>query len=423
LSIIGDVYASDVLGKPVIDQGGDELGKLVDFSVEIGRIFPRVSGLVLKAGKQKKVLQWERITVFNRKVMSADLRGTEPADFLPESSGMLACKSLLDKQIVDINGAKVVRVNDLKLGEAEGSLCLMAVDVGVSGLFRRLGIRKRWETLARVLGYSEPTRLISWNFLQPLEPKLGALTLKVPRQQLGNLHPSDIAEIIADVPPADRPVLMEHLDIETMAETIHELEPNVQAAIIAEMEPEQAADILEAMPPDEAADIMGDLPEETAQELFRRMEREEAEDVQELLEHEEDTAGGIMTTEFISFTPEMTVSDAMREYRLEAPNVEAASQYVLYVLDDEERLLGEVSLKDLILSPPGRPLSELMRTEFKHILPDEDDKDAAITISKYNLLALPVVDEDRRMLGIITVDDALDLVLPPQSRRRKGRIG
>jgi Mg/Co/Ni transporter MgtE len=189
------------------------------------------------------------------------------------------------------------------------------------------------------------------------------------------------------------------------------------------MEPEHAADILEAMPPDEAADIMGDLSEDTAQELFRRMEKEDAEDVQELLGHEEDTAGGIMTTEFLSFTQEMTVSDALREYRLEAPNVEAASQYVLYVLDDEERLLGEFSLKDLVLSPPGRQLSELMKPEFKHIHPGEDDKDAAVTISKYNLLALPVIDDDRRMIGIITVDDALDLVLPPQSRRRKGRIG
>jgi len=423
VSIIGDVYTSDVLGKPVIDPAGEELGRLTDFSVEIGSMFPRVSGLVLKVGKQKKVLSWQHVSVFNKKVMSADASVQELADFLPESSGMLACKSLLDKQIVDINGAKVVRVNDLKLGEAEGALCLMAVDVGVSGLFRRLGIRKRWESLARLLGYKETTRLISWNFLQPLEPKLGALTLRVPRQHLGSLHPSDIAEIISDVSANERPAIMEHLDIETMAETIHELEPNVQAAIIAEMEPEQAADILETMPPDEAADIMGDLPEETAQELFRRMEKEEAEDVQELLEHEEDTAGGLMTTEYISFAPEMTVSDALREYRLEAPNVEAASLYVLYVLDDEERLLGEISLKDLVLSTPSKPVGEVMKQEFKYISPGEDDKDAAVTISKYNLLALPVVDDERRLLGVITVDDALDLVLPPQSRRRKGRIG
>jgi len=168
---------------------------------------------------------------------------------------------------------------------------------------------------------------------------------------------------------------------------------------------------------------MGDLPEETAQELFRRMDKEEAEDVQELLEHEEDTAGGLMTTEVISFEQNMNVADALREYRLEAPNVEAASLHMLYVLDDEERLLGEVSLKDLVLSPPHKPLTEVMKTEFKQVHPGEDDRDAAVVISKYNLLALPVVDDDRRILGIITVDDALDLVLPPQSRRRKGRIG
>ncbi|MBI5696834.1 MAG: magnesium transporter, partial [Nitrospirae bacterium] len=336
---------------------------------------------------------------------------------------MLACKNLLDRQIVDINGAKVVRVNDLKMGEVKGNLCLIAADVGVSGLFRRLGIKKRWDKLARVLGFKQTTTLISWNFLQPLEPKLSKLTLTVTRKNIDDLHPSDIAQILSDVSQKERSALMDTLDVETMAETMHELEPSVQADIIARMDTEHAADILEEMPPDEAADIIGDLSAERAKEILEKMEADEAGDVQELLEHEEDTAGGMMTTEYISFTPEMTVEEALAEYRLAAPDVETVSAYTMYVLDTDERLLGEVHLKDLVLALPKKRLVEIMDKEFKYATAGEDEREVAEIISKYNLLALPVLSEDDRILGIVTVDDVVDLILPPQSRRRKHRIG
>ncbi len=423
MSYIGDVYISEILGKPVLDPAGEDTGRLVDFTVSLGELFPRVSGLVVQRRKERYVIPWEGVSIFNKKVISTSLKAS---DIKPEPAGegeMLACRNLLDKQIVDINGAKVVRVNDLKLGEVQGKLCLMAADVGISGLFRRLGIRKRWEGLARLLGFKQATNLISWNFLQPLEPRLSSLTLTVPRQQMSNLHPSDIAQILSDVSQKDRKAIFESLDLQTAAEAIHELEPKIQAKIIADMDREQAADILEAMPPDEAADLVADLPEEHAKEILDLMEAEEAEDVQELLVHEEDTAGGLMTNEYISFTPELTVEESFREYRLEAPNVEAASAYMLYVTDAQERLLGEVSLKDLVLASPRKKIGDIMNTDFIHVAPDKDEREAAELISKYNLLALPVLDEDKKMLGIVTVDDVVDLVLPPQSRRRKGRIG
>jgi len=423
MHFIGDIYVSEVLHKQVLDPAGDELGSIEDFVITLGELFPQVSGVVVQRRKERRVVPWEDISIFNRKVVSARLSaGSLPTLSLGEHE-MLACKNLLDKQIVDINGAKVVRVNDLKLGEVKDHLCLIAADVGFAGLFRRLGMKKRWERLGRLLGYRQTTDLISWNFLQPLEPRLSKLTLTVPRQQMSSLHPADIAQIISDVSHRDRHAIVASLDIETAAETIHELEPGVQANIISHMNTEQAADILEAMPPDEAADVMGDLPEEKAQEILELMEEDEAEDVQELLSHEDDTAGGMMTTEYLSFTPEMTVEDALVEYRLEAPDVESASAYVLYVMDDEERLLGEVSLKELILASPKKTLAELMDTEYKYAEPGEDEKEVAETISKYNLLALPVLDEDRKIIGIVTVDDVVNLILPPQSRRRKHRIG
>ncbi|HEY3347808.1 MAG TPA: CBS domain-containing protein [Nitrospirota bacterium] len=420
---IGDIYVSEILGKPVLDPHGDDIGRIVDFTVILGELFPRVSALIVSKKGDFCRIPLDSISIFNKKVISTTLHAHIIKTGGPEQGEMLACKHLLDKQIVDINGAKVVRVNDLKLGEAQGHLCLIAADIGISGIFRRLGIKKRWERLARLLGFKHATNLISWNFLQPLEPSLSKLTLTVTRGQMNNMHPADIAQIISEVSSRDRQAIVNSLDIETAAEAIHELEPHVQATIISAMDEDKAADILEEMPPDEAADLLGDLPEEKANGILRKMEAEEAEDVQELLTHEDDTAGGLMTTEYLSYPPDVTIEEALVDYRLQAPDIETASAYILYVLDSDERLLGEVMLKDLILAHPKRTLGEIMRRDVPSIDPGEDEMEAARIISKYNLLALPVLEEDRTLLGIITVDDAVDLVLPPQSRRRKHRIG
>jgi len=423
MHFIGDMYVSEVLRKQVLDPHGDEVGRLADFTIALGEIFPRVSGLVVIRKGARYRVPWEDLAIFNKMVISTKHPALTYTSTAIGPEEMLVCKNLLDKQIVDINGAKLVRVNDLKLGEVKGHPCLIAADVGVSGLFRRMGLKKRWEKLARLLGFKHTTDLISWNFLQPLEPKLSKLALTVPRGQMNRMHPSDIAQIIAEVSHKDRRAIVESLDIETAAETIHELEPSVQATIITQMDEEQAADILEAMPPDEAADLMADLSEEKAHGIMKLMESEEAEDVAELLEHEEDTAGGLMTTEYLSFPPGMTVEEALVEYRLEAPDIESSSAYVLYITDPEERLLGEVYLKDLLLSPLKKTMSEIMRTDIKYAEPDEDEMEVARIISKYNLLSMPVMDEEKKLLGIVTVDDIVDLVLPPQSRRRRHRIG
>ena len=418
---IGDVYVSEILKKQVLDPTGEESGRLDDFIITIGELLPRVSGLLVSRKGGLYRVPWEEVSIFNKKIVSTNLSPEAVPVFEPGKGEMLACRELLDKQIVDINGAKVVRVNDLKLGEVKGNLCLIAADVGASGLLRRLGLKKQWESAVNFLGLKYSTSLISWNYLQPLQPQLGKLALTVSRKQMSTLHPADIAEIISEVSQKDRRAIVESLDIETAAETIHELEPSVQADIITHMDEEQAADILEAMPPDEAADLVADLSEDKAHGILKRMEAEDAEDVQELLEHEEDTAGGLMTTEYLSFPPDMTVSESMMEYRLAAPDVESASAYVIYVLDAEERLLGEVHLKDLVLSSRDRKLEEIMHTDIKTASPDDDEREVAEKISKYNLLALPVVEEDR-MLGIVTVDDVVDLLLPPQSRRKKRRM-
>jgi Mg/Co/Ni transporter MgtE len=234
------------------------------------------------------------------------------------------------------------------------------------------------------------------------------------------MHPADLAEIISEVSQKERTAIFGSLDVETAAEALHELEAGLQADIIDDMSKERASDILERMPPDEAADVLGDLPEAKAQELINLMEKEEAEDVQELLEHEDDTAGGLMTTEYLAFPPDMTVEEAVKELRLEAPDVETV--YYLYIVDAGEKIIGVLSLKNLILAMPQTLLGDIMVTPAKTLPLDAGRQDVAEFVSKYNLLAAPVVDDDMVMRGIVTVDDVLDFLLPTASRKKRRKL-
>ncbi len=416
----GEIFVSEVYKKPVLDQSGEEIGRLKDIVVGPGEPFPPVQALVVTHRGSLFLLRWDQINLFNRRVISANVHAADisPASLVP--SDILICRDLLDKQIVDINGAKLVRVNDLKFGDVSSKMCLVAADIGLRGVLRRLGMETRGERILTLFRYTLPHKLIGWNFLQTIEPRLTRLTLTVSRQKVSKLHPADLAEIISEVSQKERTALFGSLDLQTAAEALHELEPRVQAEIIDDMSRERASDILEQMPPDEAADVLGDLPEEKAQELIKLMQKEEAEDVQELLEHEEDTAGGLMTTEYLAFPPDMTVEEAITELRLEAPDVETI--YYLYIINEQDILVGVLSLKDLILAKSHMLLADVMKTPVKSLSLEAEQKDVAELISKYNLLAAPVVDEKGAMQGIVTVDDVIDFLLPPASRKKRRKL-
>lgn len=420
MSLIGEVFIADVLGKSVLDPAGDELGKVRDIAVEGGGTFPRAVGIVLERNKSLRFLPWEELAIFNRRIISSSKPETDLAEFVPSPDRLLIAKDILDKQIVDINGAKVVRVNDVKLTDEGGNALLTDVDVGMRGLLRRLGIERRGEAFFRAIRHPLRHTLIPWTVIQPLESKLDRLTLSVTRDAMSDLHPSDIAQIISDLAPDERTEFFEKLDLETAAEALHELEPEVQADIIADMDGEQAADVIERMPPDEAADVIADLPADKAQEILGLMEKDEAQDVHELLHHEDDTAGGLMTNEYLAYPPETTVGDALARFKEDAAEIEAV--YYLYAVQDE-KLVGVLGLKEAILSAePGRRLDEVMHRKLITVRAESDHHTVAELISKYNLLALPVVDDDHCLLGVITVDDVVDLLLPPASRRRRRRM-
>lgn len=414
---IREIYISAVLNRPVISETGRELGRLWDLIITPGEAFPAVSHLLVKRKGKVLSVPWPEVSLFNQFVVSVNARAAKPAPYIAREGEILVRRDILDKQIVDVDGAKVVRVNDLKLGGYQQVLCIFSVDIGFRGLLRRLGYERFGEKAARVWNRDLPHQEIGWQFVQPLEMNVSKLALTMAREQMADLHPADLAQILAEIPSSHVQTVLDTLDTETAGEAIHELEPELRTRIISQLDSEQASDILEEMAPDEAADVLGDLPEEKAQELLGLMDEEEAEDIQELMEHEDDTAGGLMNTEFLAITGEMTVDDALQQVRLLAPDVETV--YYVYVTDAEDRLSGVVSLKELLVSPPKTLIAEVMHTNLKTVDVDAEPEDILEIIAKYNLIAVPVLDGEKKLAGIVTVDDILEMFLPYALKRKR----
>ncbi|NVN93308.1 MAG: magnesium transporter [Desulfuromonadales bacterium] len=389
------------------------MGKLWDVAIAPGDALPIVTGLLLKQGKRVYTIPWQRVLLFNPLVVSVAGAATDYLAYEATSSSILLRRDVLDKQIVDVNGAKVVRVNDVKLTPYEDLLCIFSVDIGFRGLLRRIGYERLWLLVQKDIPQSE----IGWQFVNPLEINAAGLTLSMAREQLAEMHPADIAEIIANIPRNTIQGVLNSLDHETAGEAIHELEPELRSRIISLMDSEHASDILEEMPPDEAADILGDLPEEKAQELLRLMDREEAEEIKELMEHEEDTAGGLMNHEFVAISSDTTVGSALDEIKRQAEEIETI--YYAYILDVAERLVGVVSLRELLIGNPDLPVSEIMTEQLKTVDVEAEPEDILALLAKYDLIAIPVLDEVGKMAGVVTIDDVVELFLPYALKRRR----
>jgi CBS domain-containing protein/sporulation protein YlmC with PRC-barrel domain len=420
MPFLGELFISEILKKPVLDPKGDELGRVKDLVIVRGEPLPKVSSLIIEKKRVIYNLPWLDLNIFNKRIISANIYSEALQPYELNEEDLLLVRDILDKQIVDINGAKVVRVNDVKLEGYDTEAILIAVDVGMRGIMRRLGVERGGEDLMRLFKKHIPYHLISWNYIQTLEPKLTTISLTVPRQMLADLHPADIADIISQVSHKEGATFFNDLDVDVAAEALSELKPETQVDIISEMDTDKAADIIEEMPPDEAADILSDLPVDKAKEILESIEKEEAEDIQELLCHEEDTAGGLMTNVFIAYPPETTVRKAIENFKRDAEVFETV--YYIYVMDTNEKLFGVVSLRDMILADLDAKLSDIMATKLKTVTPETDEMEVAGIISKYNLLAIPVIDTEGFILGIVTIDDIIDRILPPSAKRKRRKV-
>ena len=414
------LYLSQVIGRPVRDRQGERIGKVADLIVAIGDRYPPVTGLVVATGRRRIFLGWADVASFDETGATLATHMLDINKFQQRPNELLLFQDLQDKQIVDIDGRKVVRVNDLRLDHIEGNLHLVAVDVGAAGILRRLGVEGPFRTLARNLNLAVPERYIDWEDVDPLESSIASIRLRVPHQGLRSLHPADLASIIEELAPRDRAGLVASLPDEAAADAMEEMTPETQVEVLEDLEPERAADILEEMSPDDAADLIADLSDAAREEILPLMEREEREELRELLGYPEDSAGGIMTTEFIAMPASLTAEQAIERLRELEPDAETI--YYLYVTDDDGRLVGVLSLRDLIVARPSAVVRDFMYADPVAVKVLASQEEVAQIVAKYNLLAVPVVDDGDRLLGIVTVDDAIDTVLSAATRRRLPRL-
>lgn len=413
-------FASSLLGRPVIDKLGKPLGVLHDLSMERGERLPYIASLVVRKGQSLSSVPWAGVDLFNAYVIAVDMERAPAEPFDPDGEGViLVRRDIMDKQIVDVGGARLVRVNDVKVEGCLDALCVTAVDTGVRGLARRLKQERLWAFLSGVFRKDLPHNEISWQFVQPLDDKVTSLSLTVSRDKLVDMHPADLAEIIAQLPHEDAEKMLRSLDDETVGEALAEMEPEEGGRLLSRMEKERASDILEEMAPDEAADVLTELPDEEAKELLGLMDAEDAEKVQELLEHEEDTAGALMVNEFFALPPALTAEEALGHIRAKALETELI--YYVYVLDAAQRPLGVASLREILGAPPQATLEEIMSQPLKTVHTDSSADEAMEVVEKYGLWAVPVLDEEGALAGVITADDMLSHSLRETNRRKRLR--
>ncbi len=408
VTVLGEFYFSRLLGKPIYDSNGVRIGRIKDMTARWDSASPQVVGIkhAKKVHDLIPVEMVERCT--EQGVYLAD--GFSDSKLAPLSEDdIYISKWLLDKQIIDLKGSRLVRVNDITLSwiaqDNHRRMVLMAVDIGVRGLFRRLGLEflvKRWEN-----------QLLGLQHIKPLEKRTSALQLVREKEQLGQLHPADIADILEEMDYKRRADFIKDLDAQQAVDALAEMDLDTQVEIIEQMDVHHASDLLEEMSPDDAADILGELSEEKSEGLLNLMESQEAQEVRELMQYEDDTAGALMTTEYIGFAATLTAEQAINQLRELAPAAETI--YYLYVIDESEHLLGVLSLRELIIARPEAKLHEVMRTKTVTVETDDSHQKVADMMKKYGLLAVPVVDGQGVMQGIITVDDVLDILLPEKA--------
>jgi magnesium transporter len=404
------VSLTALLGTPVTDAQGHLRGRLKDIAVATGPDAGKVAGLVLKTRNGLSIVPSQE--VMETPAGTLELRSANALVPLKQNEGsyLFLQQDLVDRQIIDIHGRKVVRVNDVDLewlGRGSAHLLRVAeVEVGMRGAFRRVfkGVlpRARLEAISRKLS----PRGIPWQFVDVIEvDPARRVKLRIEHERLAEMHPSDLAEILEDLAPAEREAVFTSLDEEVAAEALEEVEPKLQKALLEKLDEERIAGIVEEMDPGAAADLLAELPEEQSDAILEEMEPEERQEVEELLEFDEDTAAGVMTTDFVYLGMDSTVGQAVSALRSFDGDPENVTE--VFLLDDRRVLRGVVSLARLVMSQPETRLSVLTEPRVLSCPADMNQNDLAEMFDKYNLRALPVVDAQSRMVGMVQADQVI----------------
>lgn len=412
------LYVSQILNRPIFDARNEPIATINDVIVRYGGDeHPPVLGLVARYRRRNFFMPSRDFTDLGNKGARMTSAILDLTPFIRREGEVLLGKDVLDNQLIDVDGKRVVRVNDVQLIDAGDMWRVSGADVSLQGFLRRLMPKG-------FFGSARPVEVIDWADVGYLATDTATVTvqLKSSKDKLSRLHPVEIAQLAESLSPIHRTEIVESLDDEVAADTLEEMSTEAQARILEDMDEERAADILEEMSPDDAVDVLDEMDDEKSEQLFALMEPDEKADVAELMHFEHDTAGGLMTTEFVTFPRDITVGETIRSLRemAETPNM----IYYLYVVEEKDswKLCGLISLRSLILADPTRRLDEVMRSEFRFAHPSESAEEVAQTISEYNLLALPVIDDEGDIAGIVTVDDAMEILLPKNLQRRLPRL-
>jgi CBS domain-containing protein len=420
------LFFTELLGLPVLDVRGRRIGRVRDAAL-VPLVHPaRIDRFLVGGG-------WAWLSIRFDQVASISLDGIRLSEemltpYHSDEYMLRIGRDLLDQQIIDVNGRKVVRVNDVTFevrhatgngnghgngqgvnGNGRNCLYILEVDVGIRSIFRRLLQGVLPSRLIRKLQRVIPPNSIRWEFCNIVEPDpQRRLRLNISHEKLEKIHPADLADIVEELGPAERGAIFESIDSEVAAEALSEVDPRMQARILESMEPEKAADIVEEMAPDEAADVLKGLEESTSEEILEEMEVAPETEVRELLEFKEDTAGGMMNTEYISLHESATVEDALTALKGNEDQLESLN--AVFLVDSEGRLAGTVPLARLFVASGGTSLRQLSSETLISAAVSEKQDEVTELFDKYNLLALPVIDEDRRLAGVITADDIISVL-------------
>jgi magnesium transporter len=406
------LFFTELMGLPVLDLKGRRIGRVKDAALVPLEHSSRIDRYLVGGGATWLVIRHDQV-----RSISVD-RGIELSDeqltpYHDDEYMLRISRDLLDQQIIDTNGRKVVRVNDLTMEirrqDGRDVVIVLEVDIGIRSIFRRLlqgAMPRRW---IRRLQQPIPPNSIRWDLCNVIEPDpYRRLRLNISYQRLEDLHPADLADIVEDLGPAEREAIFETIDSEAAADALSEVDPKMQAAILEALDPEKAADIVEEMAPDEAADALSELEEETSEEILDEMASEPKTEVRELLEFEEDTAGGMMTTEYVALNENATALDALSALKGNEDLLENLN--TLFLVDGEERLTAAVPLARLFVAPANARLKELASETLIHVPVEERQDRITELFDKYNLITLPVLDEDGRLAGVITADDIISVL-------------
>lgn len=405
------LHATELLGAHAYDVQGHPVGRVKEFYLEPAEQGGRVSRVLLTRGKYQPLLarhdQIGSVAPGTLK-LTVDEKQLEP--YTKNEAWLGVRKDLLDQQIIDTHGRKVVRVNDLEINEQKTNgnveLRIAKVDVGLTGAVGRLLQGVASAAMIRRIQGKLPTKMIPWEFVNLIEPDpLRRVKLRLTSQKLAKMHPADLADIMEELSPDERSSIIESLDEETAAEVIGELDKRLRTQVVETLAPERAAEILEEMPPDEAADVLAELPPDTSRDVLSEMPKREAAEMRELLRFEPNTAGGMMNTEIVEVGAEATKAEVIDYIRFHEAALDQLDTIVL--IDRDAIFAGTVSAARLVLAAQDQRMTGLASEPFISVESQVEEREIFELFDKYNLRSLTVVDQERHPIGSITADDVI----------------